>query len=265
MTAACVNLPPAKCGCALMIKPVLLVDIGNSRVKWGWGDAVGIRAGTPFATADLATALAVHWRGLPPPAQVLVSNVGGAAAAATLQAWTQPHWQLTPVFARSVAAGFGVVNGYAAPETLGVDRWLALVAARGLHTGPVCVADCGTALTFDALDGQGRHLGGWIAPGLGLMRQALARGTAALPDITSTAVTGLADNTRAGIAGGTLQAAAGLIEGGMRRVAEHSNAAPALLLTGGDAAAIAAVLAMPSVTQADLVLQGLQIIAQTPP
>jgi acetyl-CoA C-acetyltransferase len=75
----------------------------------------------------------------------------------------------------------GVINRYQQPERLGADRWAALIAARHRQAGPQLVVSAGTALTADMLDAQGVFLGGIIAPGLRLMQQSLAAGTAGLP------------------------------------------------------------------------------------
>ncbi len=239
----------------------LLIDIGNSRVKWGWAKAGRIEPGEPFATPACPDAFAERWADAPPPAQVLVANVAGAGLAADLKAWTQKHWRLVPRFIRSEARGFGVTNGYASPEKLGVDRWAALVGARHACPGPVCVADCGTAITLDVLDGEGRHLGGLIAPGLGLMRGSLARGTSGLGLAEGEHPDRLARDTAAAIASGTRQAAAGLVEHGFRAAARLLGGEPRLLLTGGDAPNIAAELDIPGELRPDLVLEGLWVMA----
>lgn len=66
-----------------------------------------------------------------------------------------------------------VVNSYHHYQRLGVDRWLTLIAAHHYHTGYSAIVDVGTAVTFDLLHKDGRHLGGWIAPGLHTMQDAL--------------------------------------------------------------------------------------------
>src|SRR3546814_5490867 len=71
-----------------------------------------------------------------------------------------------PNFARSSAGWHGLRNAYREPERLGVDRWLAMIAAWHTHRGAACIANAGTALTVDVIDAQGQHLGGIIAAGL---------------------------------------------------------------------------------------------------
>src|SRR5699024_1677202 len=79
------------------------------------------------------------------------------------------------------AEGGGVKTKYRYPERLGADRWAAAVGAYAASKKAVCVVDCGSAITFDAVDSAGRHLGGLIVPGWNLMRSALHLGTADLP------------------------------------------------------------------------------------
>ncbi len=240
---------------------LLLIDIGNSRVKWGRARRSRIEAGEPFARLGCQTAFADHWENMPPPAQALVANVAGSDIADALEDWMERHWHLKPRFIRSEAKGFGVTNGYANPEKLGVDRWVALVGARHACLGAVCVADCGTAITFDALDEEGKHLGGLIAPGLGLMRESLARGTHGLDLANTRPRDRLARDTSAAIASGTRQAAAGLIERAFRTTVQSVGSQPSLLLTGGDAPHIAAALEIPCELRPDLVLEGLWVMA----
>jgi type III pantothenate kinase len=241
---------------------VLLIDIGNSRVKWGWGRAGRIEPGESFATLAASQGFNHYWDNAPPPAQVVVSNVAGAEIGTAVQAYTVKRWGLAPRLVSSSAQSCGVGNGYAFPEKLGVDRWLALIGARHLDHGPCCIADCGTALTFDALDGAGVHLGGLIAPGLGLMRAALARGTHGLALVEADGRSGLARDTAAAIVAGTRLAAAGLVERAYRESALRLGCQPRLLLTGGDAPSLGEELTMPFEFRPHLVLEGLFVIAE---
>jgi type III pantothenate kinase len=240
---------------------VLLIDIGNSRVKWGWGKQGGIEPGDSFATLAALQGFNHHWDDAPPPGRVVVANVAGADICLALQTFSVQRWGLAPRFVCSSAQACGVSNGYTFPEKLGVDRWLALIGARHLGHGPCCIADCGTALTFDALDGAGVHLGGLIAPGLGLMRGALARGTHGLALVESNCQSGLARDTAAAIVAGTRLAAAGLVERAYRETARRLGCQPRLLLTGGDAPSLGEELTLAFELRPHLVLEGLFVIA----
>jgi type III pantothenate kinase len=241
----------------------LLIDIGNSRIKWAWARQGRIEPGEPFATRVGGEEFPRRFGAFPPPAQIAVANVAGAAIGDVLKAFAERQWGLAPQFAYSQARACGVVNGYDKPEKLGVDRWVGLIGARHATLGPCCVADCGTAITFDALDADGKHLGGLIAPGLSLMRTALAGGTHGLGLAEDAGQSRLARDTAAAIAAGTRQAAAGLIEHAVRETARRLGGEPRLLLTGGDAPAVGAgLVGLPYELKPELVLEGLLAIAQ---
>ena len=162
----------------------LLIDIGNSRTKWGVAKNGRIDPGEPFATRCFKNnpeTLLSCWRNILPPTQVVVANVAGSEIAACLVSWTQRYWNLAPRFVSSEAEGFGVHNAYLDPGKLGVDRWVALIGAHHACPGPVCVADFGTAITMDAINSEGVHLGGVIAPGLMRKIMGVIDGTSHIP------------------------------------------------------------------------------------
>jgi len=242
---------------------LLLIDIGNSRVKWGVAQDNGIVAGEPFPSAgeSFEESLDGHWPSLPVPCRAYACNVAGSGAERTLTAWMQKRWGISPKFVRPSERGYGVVNGYERPEKLGADRWVSLIALREFGDRPLCVADCGTALTFDVLDAQGRHLGGLIAPGLATMKRALVQDTQGIRDIARGQRGFWGRDTAAAVEGGVLAACAGLIERSAGKAAEELGHAPDLVLTGGDAELIAAVLDRPSQVVPDLILRGLLRVA----
>ncbi|HYE36234.1 MAG TPA: type III pantothenate kinase [Methylocaldum sp.] len=244
---------------------LLLIDIGNSRVKWGIAEDNRIVSGESFPSdsGSLEKLLDSHWQSLAMPHLVYACNVAGAEVERTIAGWTQKQWGISPKFVKSVAQGYGVINGYEQPEKLGVDRWAGLIALREFGDRPSCVADCGTALTFDVLDAQGRHLGGLIAPGLALMKRVLVQETKGINDIGRDSQGFLGRTTAAAVKGGALGACAGLIERSVREAAKELGCAPNLVLTGGDAETIAVALDMPCEIIPDLVLRGLLSIARS--
>lgn len=246
---------------------VLLIDMGNSRIKWACSQSGELKPGEPFrtpASVDLPHFPQV-WERLPRPDQILASNVAGDEAALVLQAWTRRRWGVAPQFLASLSHGYGVVNGYADPCRLGVDRWVALVGAHQGCRLASCVVDCGTAMTVDVLTAQGVHLGGMIAPGLGLMRRSLARGTSALPMVQEEGHVVLANETAGAIASGTLQAVLGLVERAFREASLRLGSEPTLFLTGGDAPVLSAALDLPHETKPYLILEGLSVISRGQP
>ncbi len=242
----------------------LLLDIGNTRVKWGRASGSKLVASGSFqhqrqsissARLDAAAGDPTEVR------EVWTASVAAAPLVATIAAWASARLGSTLRIATVQPAAFGVVCGYRDYQQLGVDRWLALIGARALTSGPVCVVDAGTATTIDALDSGGRHLGGVILPGLRLMRRALATGTGQLPDVASGSAPVFAAGTTDAILSGTLQAACGAVERLVRAATERCQAMPELLMTGGDAALLAASIGVPARRDPLLVLKGLAIVA----
>ncbi|HFC53183.1 MAG TPA: type III pantothenate kinase, partial [Gammaproteobacteria bacterium] len=130
----------------------------------------------------------------------------------------------------------------------------------------VCIADCGTAVTIDCLDGGGRHEGGVILPGLTLMQESLYAATAGLaPQCPSELERGrLGRDTASGIFLGCRHALAGAME----RVAAESSeegGAPVCLITGGAAPALLPYLDSRWQLRSHLVLEGARILAQERP
>ncbi len=240
----------------------LLLDIGNSRIKWGFLRE-GVIRGAGGAAHGKCTPddLIAVWGER--PARLVASNVRGEQFAAALTACTLNAWHLRPEFVTPSRQAFGVTNAYRDAEKLGADRWAALIAAHHLHPGAACIVDCGTAITIDTLGAEGKHLGGLILPGLTTMRKALGSQTAALPMAPEQQIlelTPLAQDTGQAIVQGTLYAAVAAIE---RARADLSSrfAVQSWLITGGDTAQIMPLLSVTFRHEPDLVLQGLAIIA----
>lgn len=240
---------------------ILAIDIGNTRIKWGFGEAGGwVRQGW-VATAR-AGELATEFAALPAAQRTVISNVAGAAvrvqvAAALNAAAPEPLWII------STAAQCGVSSGYAAPETLGPDRWAALIGAWHL-TGAACVVvNVGTTMTVDALSAEGVFLGGCIVPGATLMRDVLARDTANL-SAREGAFSYFPDNTGDAIFSGAVNALAGAVERVARYLEESTGAPPLVVLSGGGAALVEKRLNAQVMVVDNLVLEGLLQIALQP-
>lgn len=164
------------------------------------------------------------------------------------------RWGLAPQLAKSEASRGRVRSGYAEPQRLGVDRWLALLGADdGARAGPVCVADCGTALTIDVMLEDGCHQGGYILPGIGMMAESLRSRTGGVRfDRLQCRETGLGRDTAAAVGHGCLLAAVALID----RLAVDYGAQ--VVLTGGDAGYLRPHLRSRVVHEPHLLLKGLQ-------
>ncbi|WP_028535813.1 type III pantothenate kinase [Paludibacterium yongneupense] len=233
----------------------LLIDAGNSRVKWALHDADAWRA-EGWVENEAIAELAQAWRDFP-VSRVIAASVAGPAVAAALQAVApcEVEW------VRSEASRFGVRNHYHDPAEQGVDRWLAVLAAHERCRGDVIVACAGTALTVESLTEDGDYLGGLIAPGFRLMLTSLAAGTAQLARPAG-AVVDFPRGTEDALASGAMAALAGAIERARDVLAQQTGRArPMVLLTGGDAREIAPCLAAPLEIVDNLVLQGLLRVA----
>ena len=114
------------------------------------------------------------------PRQVLAGSVAGVAFEHTLSQAVESAWGLPVRFARTAVTTAGVSNSYVDPSRMGVDRWLVMLAAWQRYHQACCIVDCGSAITVDLLDAGGRHEGGYILPGLRLMREVLTGSTAGI-------------------------------------------------------------------------------------
>lgn len=246
---------------------ILLVDIGNSRAKWSlWHDGTHQRTGAFTYDAPLfARTLDFEWRGIAAPDRIMVSNVVGTKIADALYLWVQNRWKLHTEFAKSQKQAFGVTNAYARADRLGVDRWLAMVAARRLvPDAPLCVVDCGTAVTIDVLDAAGQHQGGLIVPGITAMCAALARSTADvgsvhqhLPDSSMW----IATDTQNGVMVGARTAVAAFVDRMIQEATVRLGMNLSALVTGGDAPAVVPLLKATHHSVPSLVLDGLAVVA----
>ena len=144
---------------------------------------------------------------------------------------------------------------YAQPQRLGVDRFLALLAAHARGDGAALVCGVGTALTLDLIDAEGRHRGGRIAPSPALMREALHARAAQLP-LAGGDYRPFADDTADALASGCEGAALALIERSLDAARDELGVAPRLLLHGGGSDALRARLENATHVPA-LVLEGL--------
>lgn len=214
-----------------------LFDLGNTRLKaaplrpdGGVGEVIALGHGDDSFEAALGEAL---------PARLDAAFVAAVAG-------PDMRLRLARVlggrcgrisFATSVARLGRLVVGYPQPRRMGVDRFLALLAASGDGGGPALVCGVGTALTVDLLDAGGRHLGGRIAPSPELMRQALHQRAAHLP-AQGGRYTAFATDTADALASGCQGAAVALVEQSMAEAIRCLEGTPRLLLHGGGADAL---------------------------
>jgi len=249
---------------------VLLVDVGNSRVKWARCErgVLGAQQAAEHAAWTARDWHAALFAGAAVARVVAASVAGGASLSALDQAArTATGHGIERVTTQREAAG--VVNGYADPALLGVDRWLAAIGAWRQVRGACVVADIGTAATVDVLASDGRHCGGYIVPGPRLMVASLLSGTSDLASFHASSPPGagpmFADNTRDAIERGCRVALAAWLGRCVRDARALLGAEPRLLLTGGAVQELSPYLDAPGEEVPDLVLRGLAAIAGTLP
>jgi len=260
----------------------LLVDAGNSRIKWAFARADGTvvhtgvfgHARAEDSHPDQSIADEPAWQALSiHPTSAWISNVAGAAAGARLDALIDAAWPDLPrTTIRALAHQCGVTNGYPEPARLGSDRWAAMIGARAAFPGEdLLIATLGTATTLEALRADGMFTGGLIAPGWSLMMRALGEHTAQLPTLAVEAVREpahaahasewFATDTPQAISAGSLLAQTALIERAWHELARAWNTRVRLVLGGGAADAVTRALSVPCTRHDSLVLAGLALIA----
>lgn len=226
---------------------MLLIDIGNTRVKWCLFENGKLFNHHAIVHKDLSPETALEQ--LPLAKLTWISNVAGQKFLDALQK-SNVH------FAVSCKELAGVKNGYKQPEELGVDRWLALIAAFQTTQSAVCVVDLGSAVTLDVIDKNGQHLGGHILAGWPLLSSAFSLSLPHIdfPKTLSGAPRSLSKSTEDGIKSGYLTSMIAYLEA-------MAHLYP-MILTGGDAPALLPHLNFPVVHRPHLVLEGLACYAQ---
>lgn len=237
---------------------VLLVDAGNTRIKWARVAAGGNWEADGVCGYDALDGLAAAAREASSK-QCWIASVAGrsrddAMAGILTGAGMSVHWL------EARGAQCGVSSHYDPPSQLGIDRWMALLAARR-RCGEACVVvSAGTALTVDALNADGHFLGGFIVAGKSLMERALSQGTARVGESAGRAVL-FPCNTADAVRSGSLAAMAGAVSAMRARLREVAGGEPRCLLTGGDAELLASALPFAAEQVPGLVLEGILLAA----
>ncbi len=246
----------------------LALDVGNTRLKWALYD-------TPQPGARLLAQGAVFlenieklaeedWQGLPAPTRILGCIVAGDPVKRRVMDQLE-LWDVTPSWVIASASEAGLSNGYDHPTRLGADRWVAMIGAhhrlraRG-EQRPCVLAMVGTAVTVEAIDAEGRFLGGLILPGHGIMLRALESGTAGL-HVPTGEVTDFPTNTSDALTSGGTFAIAGAIERMVENVVRHCGAMPACIMTGGAGWKMAPSMQLPFELVDSLIFDGLLEVA----
>lgn len=240
---------------------ILAIDAGNTRIKWGWFEGKRWIRQSWVASAD-AGKLGTAFAALAQPDSIVISNVAGSTAGERIAEAITP-FRVEPQWVKSKPQQCGVTSGYGDPAQLGSDRWAAVIGAWHLFHGPCVAVNAGTTVTVDALSGEGVFLGGFIVPGVDLMRAALAHNTAQLK-LQEGRFTYFPDCTADAITSGAINALVGSVERMLRFVEETGQIAPLVVLSGGAAALLVPQLNARVEVVDNLVLEGLVRIALDP-
>lgn len=245
---------------------LLVLDIGNTRLKWAHfdGDRIVSRGAIFLAEVEHFVERAGFDRS--PPSHVVGSHVANMTSKDRVERQfaalgVSVNW------IASTPSACGVSNGYDDPARLGTDRWAAMVAAWKRGLAPCIVACAGTALTVDQLDERGQFIGGAIVAGYHAMLGGLAGNTAAL-SVDAGDWTAQPTNTRDALATGAIDAMVGAIERGQLRLTQRLRVrgiskVPRIVLTGGSAYRLLTHLPEGNSVIDSLVLEGVYLLAES--
>ena len=241
----------------------LLLDLGNSHWKIACARGNGVERVVQGAYGDLGELSAAIGRVTGPMVDtVLLASVVDADLTAQISTIVRDRLGLAVRQVQSTDPMPDLVSGYRKPEQLGIDRLLAMVAARACSSGALCVIDAGTAVTIDFVDPMGHHRGGFILPGKRMFRECLLSNTSIPRDqqVEEQALLGRDTATAVALAG--RYAVAGIVA--RFTAGPHTLFAPGEIHTfvgGGDADDIIELLPRPCTKISDLVLRGLAVVS----
>lgn len=240
---------------------VLLLDAGNTRLKWAVVEQEATESWLDQGAAyyDALDELPAQWQQWGALSACHGVNVAGENMRTAIQPLLESI-ALKPQWIQATTAACGVKNHYQTPTRLGADRWASLIGARQRTLDACLVVSAGTALTIDALTADGQFVGGVIIPGLHMMRHALARSTAHVGEQFGK-VRDFPDNTADAVETGLILAMVGAIEK-MKLRLEQGGSPAHCLLTGGDAATLQTALPFPAEVASNLVLEGVYHLAK---
>ena len=248
----------------------LLFDVGNTFIKWGLLDELklvdlGCIRNEDFLAKECDALIEL----IPPDAgRVIACCVASNNIDAKLTTLIANNYDCLIEYVQSESMAYGIRSGYQDASQLGVDRWVAMIAAKTQFSGDITVIDLGTAVTIDTIDEFGDHIGGQILPGLQLMLSSLDKKTdrITLPsisnDLTNMKINFWADNTNDAIIFGACNAICRAIERAIICLQENGHS-PTVILTGGDALVFKNLMNEGYRHRPNLVLEGLAIIANS--
>jgi type III pantothenate kinase len=232
---------------------ILCIDAGNSRIKWRLTDNGQQQAQGTQLTSEVVDGKNIDFYNIKPPSEVRIASVAGDKIVELLREQLVKQFSV-PIRLARVSATVGELSGaYEEPQTLGIDRWLAIAAAHQQYQEPIMVIDAGSAITIDIVGPGGQHIGGYIAPGLRLMHDALWDNTSDVRVVGSgTEELWLpGKNTQQAVNKGCLLAAVSTIE------SLASQFPVRIVITGGDAKILMQAISLNAESHSNLVLDGM--------
>jgi type III pantothenate kinase len=230
------------------------IDVGNSYAKWRIVSSSGEKISGAQTVESILKQQRLNFDCQEQICQVRLSSVSSNEVPTILQDQFKSEFDANLQQAAVSRSAGGVTCGYLAPSTLGIDRWLAMVAAYSRYHQPVVVVDAGSAITIDVVSEDGLHLGGYILPGLDLARASLWHGTQKVKaEYRNTSDAGLGKSTTDAVNNGVIFSV-------ITAINQLANSYDGLVvLTGGSASALESLINLPMQLVPDLVLDGLAI------
>jgi type III pantothenate kinase len=247
---------------------MLTIDIGNSRIKWALFDAGVIQQHGVLSYDDKNLEVKLTGARLPDDTNgVAISCVAKSEIKARFVTWLEDNNAADFWFVETRAKQCGIINSYDSPECMGVDRWLAMIAAYNNFDARggsgLCVIDCGTAITLDFIGREGMHLGGLIMPGYQTMLDSLFKDAANIQRVTEgyreNIQSGLASSTQDAVIKGCTQLIVGGVTGVIQQFEKKSEHKLNCVVTGGDGGWVSKALTCTSSYNPWLVLEGLNL------
>lgn len=242
---------------------VLLLDQGNTRLKWVLANATGVLVARGFEQntrplSDVCRDVSGKLNGR--PISIVACNVAGSRREAELSAMFSSTFGAPVRFLSHTDSSTGLRSDYLRPQSLGIDRWLCMTAAKNLFGGPLVVVSAGTAVTVDVVDALEQHLGGYIVPGIRGQLELLSN-MAVLPKVEYLDVEIPEDSwgraTEVAMLLGVLRSLASLILRSSEELQASVGSLAKVVLTGGDAQILSRQVGAHSVVADALLFQGM--------
>ena len=249
---------------------ILAIDVGNTNTVLGVFADDSSKTIEAWRLSSNRERTADEWRGLLHPilnGYLADRRIHGAIIGSVVPAVTGPivtlcrGWLRVDPLVLSSQLDLGISLRQDHPNEVGADRIANAVAAHTLAGGAAVIVDLGTATKIEAIDSSGAFLGGVIAPGLGLSRDALAQRAARLFAVDLVPpVRAIGRNTLEAVQSGVVLGHARMVEGMVAATLAEMNEPAELFLTGGHAGAILTSVELALRHEPDLTLLGLKMI-----